>query len=410
MDKSSKVTLFSTITLIGFAFGVIYHYILAFYAHKTGVYESFLYPKELAFCDFFHVLPSIKDLKPYQEISMWVVYFPITYLFLLPFAFIKNKILAYLIYISGFLVYLVTMNIKMFSCEKLTKLQNVQNIFILTFLSYPVLYCLDKGNFDMYLFVLLGFWTFAFQKEKYKLSAVLLALINAIKPFTIYFLLLYLMKKRYKECVLSILLTAFLIIIGFLIIHDNLVMELSTFILSVRLYKYTYTHGANMGMGFLSSLYMPLKVFFLHFTTSVKNVGTFNFIYDIFCQIITIITLIFVWREKTFWKQLTLLICNFLLLPYCTYDYKLIFLLIPIWLFINQKEKTKFDFHYLILFAFLLIPKNIIIEFPYIHNGLTNWLSLSAIINPIIMILLSLLIIQEQIIERTGNRKEGRED
>lgn len=405
MEKSSKVTLFSIITLLGFSFGVIYHYVLGFYMHRQGSYTSFLYPSDWAFCDFFSVLKGLKDLKPYQDISMWSVYFPLNYLFMLPFAFIKNKILAYSIYISGFLAYLITMNTKMFSCKNLTKLENFQNIFIITALSYPVLYCLDKGNFDMYLFVFLGFWTFAFQKEKYKLSAVLLAMINAMKPFTLYFLLFYLMKKRYKECALSILLTAVFIIGGFLIIPDNLVMELSMFILSVKFYKSTYTGSPGVGMSFVSSLYFPLKALFLHFSTTHKFVAAFNFIYDIFCQLITLATLIFVWREKIFWKQLTLLICNFLLLPYCTYDYKFIFLFIPIWLFVNQKEKTKFDFSYLILFALLFIPKNIIIDLPYIHNSGTNWLSLSAIVNPIIMILLCLLIIQEQFQQEIGNRK-----
>lgn len=404
MDKSQKVTLFSIITLIGFILGVIYHYILAFYMHRIGVYASFLYPKEWAFCDFFSILKSIKDLKPYQDVSMWSVYFPLNYIFMLPFAFIKSKILAYSIYISGFLAYLITMNTKMFSCKNLTKFQNVQNVFIITVLSYPVLYCLDKGNFDMYLFVLLGFWTFAFQKGQYKLSAVLLAIVNAMKPFTVYFLLLYLMKKRYKECILSILLTAILIIGGFLIIPDNLFNEVTIFLKSVSLYKELYTHQAQIGMAYVSSLYMPLKALLLNFTVSIKNIAIFNVLYDIFCQIITIITLVFVWREKTFWKQLTLLICNFLLLPYCTYDYKFIFLFIPIWLFINQKEKTQFDFYYLILFALLFIPKNIIIDFPYIHNGRANWLSLSAIVNPIIMILLSGLIIFEQF-KQVGGEK-----
>lgn len=405
MEKSQKVTLFSIITLVGFAFGVIYHYVLGFYMHWQGTYESFLYPASWAFCDLFGVINGIKDLKPYQEVSMWSVYFPLNFVFMLPFAYIKNKLLAYFIYISGFVAYLITMNTKMFSCKNLTKLENFQNIFIITALSYPVLYCLDKGNFDMYLFVLLGFWTFAFQKEKYKLSAVLLALINAMKPFTVYFLLLYLMKKRYKELALSVVLTAVLIIGGFLIIPDNLFNEVSVFFKCLKLYKDVYTHQAQIGMAYVSSLYMPLKALFLHFTVSVKNVGIFNFIYDIFCQFITIATLVFVWREKTFWKQLTLLICNFLLLPYCTYDYKFIFLYIPIWLFINQEEKTKFDFYYLILFALLFIPKNILVNFPYIHNGGENWLSLSAIFNPIIMILLCLLIIQEQFNQGKSKRR-----
>lgn len=405
MEKSQKVTLFSIIILLGFAFGVIYHYILFFYLHKNGMHVSFLYPSNMAFCDLFGILPFIKDLKPYEGVNMWTAYFPLTFLFMLPFAFIKNKVLCYLIYISGFMAYLTSMNIKMFSCKDLNKLQNFQNIFTITLLSYPVLYCLDKGNFDIYLFVLLGFWAYAFQKGKYVLSAFLLAVVNAMKPFTLYFLLLYLLKKRYKECFFSIILTAFLVIGGFMIIPDNVLNEVTMFLKSVIFYKQHYTSGSSMGMGFVSSLFILLKTILLHFTLAEKDVITFIRFYDYFCHFITIITLIFVWREKIFWKQLTLLICNFLLLPYVTYDYKLIFLFIPIWMFVNKAEKAKSDLAYLILFALLFVPKNIMVDFPLIPGKDMNWLSLSAIVNPIILIILSCLIIYEQFPKKLKGEK-----
>lgn len=406
MEKSQKVTLFSIIILLGFAFGVIYHYIMFFYLHKGGMHVSFLYPSKLAFCDLFGILDFVKDFKPYQELNMWVVYFPLTYLFMLPFAFIKNKLLSYLLYVSGFVIYLTYMNIKMLSCKELNKLQNFQNIFTITLLSYPVLYCLDKGNFDIYLFVLLGFWAYAFQKGKYGLSAFLLAVINAMKPFTLYFLLLYLLKKRYKECFFSIILTAFLVIGGFMIIPDDRLNEVIMFFRSILFYKEHYTLGSSVAMGFVSSLFMLLKAILLHFTVAEKDVITFIRLYDYLCHFITIITLIFVWREKIFWKQLTLLICNFLLLPYVTYDYKLIFLFIPIWMFMNKEEKSKSDLTYLILFALLFVPKNIMVNLPLIPGKDMSWLSLSAIVNPIIIIILSGLIIYEQFVKQKNNLLE----
>lgn len=406
MEKSQKVTLFSIIILLGFAFGVIYHYSMFFYLHKGGMSISFLYPSNMAFCDLFGVLEFVKDFKPYQELNMWTVYFPLTYLFMLPFAFIKNKVISYLLYVSGFVIYLTYMNIKMFACKDLNKLQNFQNIFTITLLSYPVLYCLDKGNSDIYLFILLGFWAYAFQKEKYGVSAFLLGLINAMKPFTLYFLLLYLLKKRYKEFFFSGFLTAFLVILGFMIIPDNHVSEVTMFFKSLVFYKEHYTLGSFIAMGFESSLFMPLKAILLHFTSAEKDIINFIRIYDYLCHFITIITLIFVWREKIFWKQLTLLICNFLLLPYITYDYKLIFLFIPIWMFINKAEKAKSDLAYLILFALLFVPKNIMVNFPLIPGKDMNWLSLSVIVNPIIIIILSGLIIYEQLVKQKNNLLE----
>lgn len=395
MEKSEKVTILSSIILVGFVFGVFYHYILGFYMHGGELLNSFLYPASMAFCDIFSVLTYIKDFSPYSHVVLWVAYFPLTYLLMFPFALIKNPLISYSIYISGFLVYLISMNIKVFACKSLTKLQNFQNIFIITTISYPVLYILDKGNFDMYLFVLFGFCVYAFKSEKYFISCILLAIANAMKPFTVLFLLLFLRKKKYKEFFLSIILTTLLVIGGFMVFKGNFFDQIIDFIKVQMLFKTTYAMGSRMAIGFTSSLFMPLKAIALHFSTSPSFVEHFVKLYDYACFVITGITMFFIWKENVLWKQLTLMICNFLLLPYCTYDYKLIFLFIPIWLFVKE-EKSHFDLVYIILFGLLFIPKNIILELTAISATEINLISLSAILNPIIMIMLSLLIIYEQ--------------
>lgn len=396
MEKSNKVTLFSSIILIGFAFGVIYHYILAYYMHCGEPYNSFLYRPSWAFCDLFTILSLIKNFKPYQDVTLWVVYFPLTYLLMFPFSLIKNPLLSYILYSSGFVLYWIFMNIKCFFCKNLTKIQNIQNIFIIAILSYPFLNMMDKGNFDMFLLILTGFWAYTFKDKKYTLSAIILAIINAIKPFPFLFLFLYLFKKKYKEFFLSIILSILLVIGGFMIFPGGFFNQIGIFLRSLTLFKAIYAIKPTIGIECSSSLFVPLKAIFLHFSTSYSGVLLFVKIYDKICFVITAFTLFFIWKERFFWKQLTLLICNFLLLPYITYDYKLIFLFIPLWLFINETEKFKFDLAYILCFALLFIPKNIIININTINNNVDNWLPVSAIINPLILITLSVLIIYEQ--------------
>lgn len=403
MEKSQKVTLLSIIILVGFTFGVIYHYILAYYLHAGEPYNTFVYPASQAFCDFTGMLPYIKDFAPYQQTSLWIVYFPLTYILMFPFSLFKPTPPVYLFYISGFVAYLIFMNIKMFSCKNLTKMQNFQNIFIITLLSYPILYNLDKGNIDMYLFVLFGLCVYAFKSEKYFISSILLALINAMKPFTILFLLLFLKKKKYKEFFFSIILTALLIIGGFMVLKGNFFDQICYLIKSVALFKSNYAMPNIVGMGFSSSLFMPLKGVFMQFYATPADIVNFIKIYGYISYAITGLTILFMLLEKSLWKQLTLIICNFILLPYITYDYKLIFLLIPIWLFINEKEKSRFDLAYLILFGLLFIPKALMIPFPAVNNT-SNWLSFSAMVNPFIMIGICLLIILEQFLnKKVGN-------
>lgn len=400
MNKSKKLLILSTIILIGFVFGVFYHYILSQYMNKGYILSTFLFDPKSFFCDFQAILPFIRDFAPYQKPDLWINYFPLAYLILFPFSLIKNPIISYLIFASGFVIFFVGVNIKFLACQNLTKLQNFQNIFMIVFMSYPVLYLLDRGNFDMFLFVMLSLFVLAFNSKKYVVSSVCLAVVNAIKPFSWLFLLLFLIQKRYKEFFLSILLTVLMVVIGFLIFKGHFFDQLNVLFQNLLLFKKTYVlqDFYATGMTNNSSLFMALKLFVS------KTTPTFLFSSDIFAKnyayvssILTLITIIFAWREKVFWKQLTLIACNMLLIPYVAFDYKLTFLFIPLWFFINSEEKSKFDLTYIILFALLLIPKNIIL-FNYVVGSPTfaRWFSLSIIINPLIMLLLSGIIIFEQ--------------
>lgn len=408
MEKSEKVLLLSTIVLVGFVVAVIFHYILGFYLKSGPGFSTFLCPSFAAFCDIFNVLPYIKDFKPYQELTLWVVYFPLTYILMFPFALIKNKILAYLLYISGFLIYLTFMNIRNFWCEKFSKIQNLQNIFILTTITYPFLYILDKGNSDMFLFIIFGLFVYAFKDKKYFLAAILLAIQNACKPFAVLFLFLFLFRKKYKEFFLSLILTLMLIVIGFMVFNEPLLKQITILSNNLHYYKYSFTllKGNDLGMFYASSLYMMLKLLFCSITPApIISIELLTKIYDYFSYIAVIATIFFVYREKIYWKQLTLLICNFLLLHWITFDYKLIFLFVPIWLFVNSKETSKLDFIYTVLFGLLFIPKHIVITNQILGLAAVKHFSLSIIINPIILMVLCGLIIYEQL----GNNLKKKE-
>ncbi|MFA7658053.1 MAG: glycosyltransferase 87 family protein [Candidatus Gastranaerophilaceae bacterium] len=414
MNKENKVTLVSNIILVGFFLAVIFHYVLGFYMGMKPPFNSFVYPAYKAFCDFKDVLPFVQNLAPYKEVTPWIAYFPLAYIFMFPFTLIKSKVIAYLIFASGFMAFLIYMDIKVFSGKSLTKLQNFQNIFIITFLSYPVLFNLDKGNFDMFLFIVLALSVYCFKSEKYLLSAILLAIENAIKPFPLLFLLLFLFKKRYKEFFLSLILTGLLIIGGFMVLRGDFFNQIVVFIQDLELFKLGYVYGNdnNMGLNFTSSLFMPLKWAFCKLGSHpAMSPFLFERIYNWLWNIITVIIVFFTWKEKIFWKRISLLTFYMLLMPYLVFDYKLIFLFIPLWLFAEVKESSRFDLIYTILFGLLLIPKSAIIINPlYIKNPDIiyflmstphSWsqIGISVILNPLIMILFIGLIITEQFLK-----------
>lgn len=399
MEKSEKIYVLTSIILVGFVVAVIYHYVLGFYLGLEHPFNSFLFGPDSAFCDFVNILPFIKDLNPYQETTLWINYFPLAYILLFPLTLIKNSLVAYLIFASGFLSFLWFTNFKNFYCNNLTKIQNFQNIFILSIMSYPVIYLFDRGNFDMFLFIVLALFVYSFKSEKYFLSSIFLAIENAIKPFSILFLILFLFKKKYKEFFLSIILTIILIACGFMVLKGNFFDQIVIFIKDLAAFKIAYVYKVNddRGMFFCASLFSMLKLFLCKLTyTPIVSQGLLSKLYSYLCLVITAITIFFTWREKIFWKQISLLTCSMLLLPYVVFDYKLIFLFIPIWLFVNEKSKSKFDLIFAICFGLLFIPKNIVITHTTTSYTATKWFSLSVIITPLLLLSIFGLIIFEQ--------------
>jgi hypothetical protein len=85
-------------------------------------------------------------------------------------------------------------------------------------------------------------------------------------------------------------------------------------------------------------------------------------------------------------------------LPQVSCDYKLIHFFIPIFLFINTKDKSKKDFAYVLLFALLLIPKNYHL-LSKIYDG--------VIIDPIIMLVLAALIMADGLGRMKWSRRDG---
>lgn len=399
MDKTKKVFLLANIVLIGFFLSVIIYYILAQYLNFPYPFNTFLFLPENAFGDFLAPMNAVKDFAPYNEPNVMTNYFPLAYIIMFPFSLIKNNYVSYVIFASMFLIGFTYLNNKNITCESLTKIDNFQNVFILTFLSLPSLYLLDRGNFDMFLFFLLAGFIYAFKSEKYLLSAILLALENAIKPFPLLFLLLFLQKKKYKEFFLSLIITGALVISGFLILKGAFFDQISVFIQDLYLFKMTniLDTGLSNGMSLNSSMFTALKFIFCQ--NNIISTMLLVKIYNYICLFVASLTLIFTWREKIFWKKITLLSCLMLLLPYMVVDYKLIFLFVPIWLFLNAEEQSKFDGIYTVLFGLILIPKKIFLF--WIHKqGVTQLLTYGVLINPLIMLVFIGLIVFEQIKSR----------
>lgn len=386
MNKSDKIFLLSNIIIVGFFVAIIFHYFCANILYLGDPFNTFLlYPKWFI-ADIKNITDASLFLKPFSKVDLMVNYFPLVYFFLFPFALLKNYLIEYAIFLSVFLSFFYFQNYKNFFCQEFSKLQNFQNIFILTFMTYPFLYLLERGNVDMLLIILFTLSIYGFHEKKYLKSSILLAIINAIKPFCLPFLVLFVYEKKWKELFINLFLTVFLIVGGFLLLHDNAFTQLEGLKTNLLFYKQQFLYHPFNGTSTCSSLFQALKLISYHTRLISTSLLVERYGFILFGG--TLITVYFAWKEEVFWKRIALLTLYMSTFPYIIFDYKLIFLFIPIWFFVNAEEKSVFDLIYTILFGLLLIPKKQLIFFP-----ITDF---SSIANPVIMLIFIGLIIFEQ--------------
>lgn len=402
MDKSQKITLISNIILVGFAIAIGFHYILGFYFNFGEPYNTFLSDKWFVLGDYKFTLMFITDFAPYSKPDFWVNYFPLAYIFLYPFSQIKNLYLSYFFYSLIFLIPFIWINIKLLSCDNESKLQNFQNIFIITLLSFPFLAIVEDGNIDMFLMVLLSVFIFLFYKKKFLLSSIVLAIANAMKPFFLVFLLLFLFEKKWKDFFLNLLLTFLLIISGFMILNGGFWEQINTYIINLKIFQQTYVANVNVSFFGHLDLFTLLKMVFCH-SYKLIDIKTLISFYNLFIIFMTVVLSFFVAKEKVFWKKMALFVCYLLVVPYIIFDYKLIFLFLPLWGFLNTSEKSRFDSVYSFLFGLLFIPKRFL---PVVSGAKLSLFHLSSILNPLLILFFMGLIMFEHFLEKKEKKIE----
>ncbi len=152
----------------------------------------------------------------------------------------------------------------------------------------------------------------------------------------------------------------------------------------------------NRGLEFGHTLYGLFKlIVFVHYKTASitdKVMQKILIVYSYYGKIqifmFLIIAVYILFIEKQLWKKLALLVIAMNLLPYVSADYKLIQFFIPLYFFINKKERSRLDLIYVILFSLLLIPKNYFTTIWHLPDT-----SLAIFLNPFLMVLLCTFIL-----------------
>jgi hypothetical protein len=403
LDRRKKIQILSLCVAIGFVLAVGYHYYLGYYYSEPYPANTFLFRPGVHSSDFYDVVRDGHTLNPYLQYKS--AQYP--FLVLLGFLFSLMPYRYYLFILFFVSVFLIS-NMAHFRLENW--IASANPVFILTFLSYPFLIAVDRGNFEIMVFVFLLAFMYFYAKKRFIASVIFLSFAISMKLYPAILLVLFIPEKRVREILICIASTAAITFVSLLCFKGGLLPNL-TFLLQ----------GSNIGANPLFSQFTSLSsnmvqrgVSLLTFLKILSfSTGLFQGVKSslfLTCYlflagalgILIVLDVIFI--EKEMWKRFALLIFAMLLLPHISADYKLLHIFIPIYLFINTEHPSRFDILYLLAFAMLLIPK----DYYYFPNlisdaGSMHDVSLSTFLNILIMAVITLAILINGLIQKIQN-------
>lgn len=240
-------------------------------------------------------------------------------------------------------------------------------------ISYPVMFCLERGNILILSVIFAMFFIFFKDSENKiirELSYISLALSAGIKLYPAIFGLSLIIEKKYKEAVR-------LIIYGIIIVVGPIVFFLDEFRADPASFSYGAFSLLKIGAGITAdaestSIFEKLIKNLLNFALNKKSslnfssVSVQNFIFmakgdgtvaKIVCLITEVIAAFCAFTTKREWQKVFLLAYLMLNIPSASNSYALSFLLIPFIIFLFGKQTYRYkDWIYLVCFSLLLTP------------------------------------------------------
>jgi hypothetical protein len=403
MSKEKRISTLILMVLAGFCFAVFYHYILGVYLGMGYPHNTFLFVPTDRFSDFSRVLQANEDLNPYFGPNRMLQYPLLNFLgfvfSLMPLAY---AILIFISIVTGFMTIA-----SLYSLKINGQPTNWTSVFILSLLTFPFLSDIDRGNFDGFIFILLTLFMLFFTQKKFISSAIFLSFAIAMKPFPAVFLLLFVAEKRFKEAIITVVSTVLVSLVPLLFFQGGLLANLSAALSISRFPDAIGSSGYFESNNFVfhsMSIFTMFKVYFIE-TGMIDNVdmAAFSSIYvKVVILVFIPIGLYVIFLEKELWRQVAILSVVMVIFPQISGNYRLLYMFVPLFLFLMKETTSSSDYFYVVLFELLLIPKNYYF-FPHtMTDGGYLDFSISYPVNFFIMVFMLLAIILAGILKITG--------
>ena len=384
-----KLDLLLAITLCGFVFSVAYYFYRGVYLGQNWPYNSPFYDPTDHFNDFYNQVLFGRDM---QTVAHESNYMPVANVYARLFDF-QSRSMSYALFLIAPVLCLAWCTVRsMNGLPALRKLTYVIGIF---FISYPFLTAVDRGNFDLHIFVYVALFIFFYQQPSSwakGLAAFCLAVAIAFKAYPVLFAVLYFKERRYRELALAGTLTVAITLLA-AVPEGGIVKALCGFfgnvgeasIIDVRLTGRFNLSLFNAGRLVWKALEMPAA---LRWFTAAYTPFSIALLVLVCGQAAR--------RSLPLWRSATALACAMCFIPKISYDYRLLMLIVPLCLFIGANTPmTRWNTIVCVVFGLLLIPKGQIILYfkpnlgPWGHGVVTP----ASLINPLLLLALTTLVL-----------------
>ena len=405
MEKEKRLYILAFFMVVGFFMAILFCYYEGIYRGQGYPYNTFLWLPHERYMDFYTSLSQNANLNPY--FGGGFPYYPFLGMICWVFSLIPRPYtyFLYLFIVISLSIYFIYQLLWQMPWYKKTLL-----IFILFFLSYPVLFSIDRGNFEFLLFVALLASLYFYIKKNYLISAICLALAIAMKIYPALFLLLFIVDKKYREAIISVVIAVLLTLVSLLFFQGGLVANflylfsmsnINNNMILVDLINLTSRNGNVVQRSVSLLTLIKISIIELQLNPSPFVVENFSKIYSVLSVIIAVpLSIYTIFFEKEMWKKVALIIFAMLLLPSISADYRLLLVYLPLVLFLNTEGEGKLDPVYTILFVLLLIPITYYFLPTVVSENKIHEISIGVVMRIVDMLVFCLVIIGSGIWKR----------
>jgi len=248
-------------------------------------------------------------------------------------------------------------------------------LFFIFAISFPLKFTLGMGQVNMLLLLALTLFLYFIHNKREKVSAIFLSLSVIVKLYPALFYLLVVITKRWKILGVSVLIILFITLISLLLIDSKIYMYYLNNILIPLLTE------VEKGEYYNQALSATFKRFGIEGTSVFLRL------------ILLIITMLVISKRGRIFERFSLLLITILLINAFTWQHHLVLMLIPAFILIKEKSKTKLTFLIIGLALIISNMKNV-----FSNNDLINSIYLSHVtIGMVIIWILQFIRLQNEV-------------